>query len=118
MRPRLIVVSPAVLLFTATATSLVFASQQPFARRASGVSSNPSDAAAQTFDYVIVGGGLTGITVASRLSEDPSVTVLIIEAGQDNRQDPRVQNIYTYGQAFGSELDWSWPIDNGRNMTG
>lgn len=34
-----------------------------------------------TFDYVVVGGGTAGLTVASRLSEDPSVRVAIVEAG-------------------------------------
>jgi len=85
-------------------------------KRANGVTSNPSDAASQTFDYVVVGGGLTGITVAARLAENPSTTVLIIEAGGDNRFDDRVQDVYTYTQAFGTELDWQFPTDWGKMM--
>lgn len=34
-----------------------------------------------TFDYVVVGGGTAGLTIASRLAADPSITVAVIEAG-------------------------------------
>jgi choline dehydrogenase len=84
-----------------------------------------------SFDYVIVGGGLTGLTVASRLSENPSIKVLVIEGGQDNHNDPRVYDVRTYGQAFESDLDYnmtstpiSWrngtrlPMAAGRSLGG
>jgi choline dehydrogenase len=35
----------------------------------------------RTFDYIVVGGGDAGLTVAARLSEDPTKLVAVIEAG-------------------------------------
>ncbi|KZV88494.1 alcohol oxidase [Exidia glandulosa HHB12029] len=82
------------------------------------VTTNVALASNQTFDYIVVGGGLTGIVVAARLAENSSVSVLLIEAGADNRNDPRVYDIHKYGEAFNSELDWGWTTEKGGMRSG
>ncbi|KAH6607374.1 gmc oxidoreductase [Trichoderma cornu-damae] len=64
---------------------------------------------AEVFDYIVVGGGTAGLTVANRLSEDADVKVLVIEAGQDQSKDPLVQCpglvVGMYGKP---EYDWNF----------
>ena len=36
------------------------------------------------FDYVIIGGGPGGLTLANRLTEDPSISLALVEAGTFN----------------------------------
>lgn len=40
------------------------------------------------FDYVVVGGGTAGLVMAARLSENPSISVAVVEAGGFYEQDP------------------------------
>ncbi|KAL9050916.1 MAG: hypothetical protein Q9162_006343 [Coniocarpon cinnabarinum] len=60
------------------------------------------------FDYVIVGGGTSGLVLANRLSADPSVSVAVIEAGSSQRDNPNVTSLGSYGRALGTEVDWTY----------
>ncbi|XXG96386.1 hypothetical protein Hte_002668 [Hypoxylon texense] len=42
-------------------------------------------------DFVVVGGGLAGLVVVTRLTENPETTVVVLEAGQDHSADPRIR---------------------------
>ncbi|KAJ5930322.1 glucose-methanol-choline oxidoreductase [Penicillium verhagenii] len=57
-------------------------------------------------DYVIVGGGTAGLVLACRLSEDPTKSVVVLEAGKDLTADPRVQIPAMWTTMMGSEGDW------------
>ena len=50
-------------------------------RKRNAASTDPSELNGKTFDYVVIGGGQAGLVVASRLSENPDVSVAVIEAG-------------------------------------
>lgn len=60
------------------------------------------------FDYVILGGGTAGLVVASRLSENPRVTVAVIEAGDFERNNPNVTNTTKLGLAKDTRVDWQY----------
>lgn len=57
------------------------------------------------YDFVIVGGGTSGLTVANRLSENIGFRILVLEAGNNHLDDPRVQIPGLCVQAQGSDLD-------------
>ncbi|KAJ7769991.1 alcohol oxidase [Mycena metata] len=75
------------------------------------------------YDYVVVGGGTAGLTVASRLTEDTSVTVAVLEAGFNAEGLPEVfiPGLIGTGIAF-TTLNWAYatvPQEHlgGRNLT-
>lgn len=60
------------------------------------------------YDYIIVGGGTAGLTVANRLSEDPSVSILVIEPGQAEFDNPDVTDISRLAYTYDSPIDWAY----------
>ena len=67
-----------------------------------------ADFAARSFDYLVVGGGTAGLVVAARLSEDPSLTVGVIEAGSVGIGDPAIEVPGLYGSTLGTKYDWQF----------
>ncbi|KAK6977206.1 L-sorbose 1-dehydrogenase [Favolaschia claudopus] len=60
--------------------------------------------------YVVVGGGTAGLAVATRLSEDPSNIIYVLEAGADGFNNPNIANLSGPSiQALpGSSVDWNY----------
>ncbi|TQS44780.1 GMC family oxidoreductase [Cryptosporangium phraense] len=56
-------------------------------------------------DYVIVGGGTAGAILAARLTEDPAVTVTLVEWGPSDEDEPRATALRRWPELFGSEYD-------------
>src|SRR4051794_11926549 len=58
-------------------------------------------------DYVIVGAGSAGCVLANRLTEDPGVRVVLLEAGGKDRS-PNIKIPAAFAQQFHTKLDWDY----------
>ncbi|KAJ5725200.1 uncharacterized protein N7483_006557 [Penicillium malachiteum] len=63
---------------------------------------------ASSYDYIICGGGTSGCVVAGRLAENPEISILLIEAGQHNKDLENVHMAGGWSNNFDSETDWNF----------
>ncbi|KAF5372911.1 hypothetical protein D9758_001766 [Tetrapyrgos nigripes] len=82
----------------------------------------PEDVPSRTYDFIIVGAGTAGSVLASRLSEDPHKSVLVIEAGVSDSSVSTIQIPFLASSLRQTSVDWNYTTVpqsglNGRSLT-
>ena len=65
----------------------------------------------QSYDYVIIGGGTAGLCIAARLTEDPNISVGVLEAGENRLDDKSVLTPSLFPTLPGRP-DYDWMMES------
>ncbi|MGH3759518.1 GMC family oxidoreductase [Actinophytocola sp.] len=71
----------------------------------------------ETFDHVVVGAGSAGCVLANRLTEDPSVRVLLLEAGGEDDAD-EIHIPAAFASLFKTRFDWNYETVEQKHLGG
>jgi choline dehydrogenase-like flavoprotein len=71
----------------------------------------------ETFDHVVVGAGSAGCVLANRLTEDPAVRVLLLEAGGEDDAD-EIHIPVAFSTLFKTRFDWNYETVEQKHLGG
>ena len=71
-----------------------------------GLSKLPVPNLLASYDYIVVGSGSSGAVIAARLTENPAITVLLLEAGGAGSIITEIPGMV--GITLNSNLDWQY----------
>jgi len=69
------------------------------------------------YDYIVIGAGSAGCVLASRLTENRDVTVLLVEAGPPDRQR-EIHIPAAFSKLFRTPLDWNYTTEPQEHLNG
>jgi len=88
-----------------------------FAERVAANQRRLGDDPRATYDFIVCGAGSSGSVVARRLAENPSVTVLLIEAGGSD-EVPTIMEPSAWPGNLGSATDWGFVAEPNPHLNG